>query len=74
MNHQEATSIIEELQRWGFHPNNYCYCGCGGPTGSYFWPGDDSIFAARLLRSLEGNEQVRQAIEILTGNNPPEAA
>ena len=52
----------EELKRWGFEPNGCCYCGYGERTGAYFSPGHDSRFAASLMRALEGNRKLFQAV------------
>ena len=52
----------EELKRWGFEPNGCCHCGCGERTGAYFAPGHDPRFAASLMRTLEGNPELSEAV------------
>ena len=67
--HEEgAVSLVGELkEHWEVRPNGCCHCGCGRPTESYFAPGGDSRFAAKLLEALRGDQHVADVIHRLAG-------
>lgn len=75
MNNHEPPGVVGVLQRWGFHPNGNCYCGCRdqpGPVAGYFLPGHDPRFTRSLLSNplLHGNQRITEVIQMISGAIP----